>query len=140
MRHTRNNGFTLIELMIVMLLIALLATIGLPNMSRARSKAQLTSCEDNIRVVGSALEMIAVKEGHYPADGSSNADWPEYVEKYIGKEPVCPSSGETYIVKVSDDGNQYTVTCGGDGDANHTFCDLGIGFPQYTSTAGLLEK
>ena len=66
-RVSSRKGFTLIELMIVIAIIAILAAILVPNFVRARAQGQLTACKSNLKNVGTALEMYAVDHnGRYP--------------------------------------------------------------------------
>src|SRR6202035_1419085 len=52
-----ERGFTLIELMIVVAIIAILAGILIPNFVNARSQAQTAACESNLRSIATALEL-----------------------------------------------------------------------------------
>jgi len=56
-RSRGTAGFTLIELMIVIGLIALLAGILLPSFQRARVRANLTTCGENLRNLATAVSM-----------------------------------------------------------------------------------
>ena len=55
----RRGGFTLIELMIVIAIIAILAAILVPNFIRARAQGQLTACKSNLKNIGTAMEMYS---------------------------------------------------------------------------------
>ena len=68
-----RKGFTLIELMIVIAIIAILAAILVPNFIRARAQSQLTSCKSNLKNIGTALEMYFTDHnGQYP---HSDVSW-----------------------------------------------------------------
>ncbi|MFP4496675.1 MAG: prepilin-type N-terminal cleavage/methylation domain-containing protein, partial [Vulcanimicrobiota bacterium] len=84
-----KKGFTLIELMIVIAIIAILAAILVPNFLRARAQGQYTACASNLRNVATALEMYATDHtGRYPADlGDIKPD-------YLRQVPECPSAGD----------------------------------------------
>ena len=63
----RRGGFTLIELMIVIAIIAILAAILVPNFIRARAQGQLTACKSNLKNIGTAMEMYSTDwGGKYP--------------------------------------------------------------------------
>ena len=56
MRLMNNKGFTLVEIMIVVAIIALLAAIAIPNFLRARHNANETAAVGNLRTISSACE------------------------------------------------------------------------------------
>ena len=65
-----QKGFTLIELMIVIAIIAILAAILIPNFLHARAESQTSACEGNLKQIATALEEYAVdNSGNYPATG-----------------------------------------------------------------------
>jgi prepilin-type N-terminal cleavage/methylation domain-containing protein len=71
----RSHGFTLIELMIVIAIIAILAGILIPNFLHARAQSQTASCEGNERQIAAAIEIYAVDHGgQIPASGPVDAN------------------------------------------------------------------
>jgi prepilin-type N-terminal cleavage/methylation domain-containing protein len=59
--QTRRGGFTLVEIMIVVAIIALLAAIAVPNFLRARKRSQATRVLEDLRMLDSATDQYAIE-------------------------------------------------------------------------------
>jgi len=68
--HRSQRGFTLIEVMIVVAVIAILALILIPNFTNARAQAQTATCESNLREIATAAELYYSDVQSYPAAGN----------------------------------------------------------------------
>ncbi|MCF7837474.1 MAG: prepilin-type N-terminal cleavage/methylation domain-containing protein, partial [Candidatus Marinimicrobia bacterium] len=62
MKRNNKEGFTLVEIMIVVLIIALLAAIAVPSFMRARERSRTSACINNLRQIDSAKEQWAMEE------------------------------------------------------------------------------
>lgn len=94
------RGFTLIELLVVIAIIAILAAILFPVFARAREKARITSCQNNLKQLGTAFAMYRSDyDGRMPADWYRSDDnnrvyrWIHATYVYIYNDAVyqCPS-------------------------------------------------
>ncbi len=74
MRRNSERGFTLVEIMIVVAIIALLAAIAIPNVLRGRTTANESAAIGNLRALVSSLEMHRSVNNIYPLSAAWVAD------------------------------------------------------------------
>ena len=86
----REKGFTLVEIMIVVAIIAILSAIAIPNFMAARSKSRANACKANLRQIESAVEQYAMDNTKTDGDTCVMTN---LVTTYIKKTPACPSAG-----------------------------------------------
>src|SRR5664279_1036933 len=60
--NTKHAGFTLVEIMIVVAIIALLAAIAVPNFLRSRKRSQATQVLEDLRIIDSAVDLYAIEK------------------------------------------------------------------------------
>ncbi len=77
----RRGGFTLVEIMIVVAVIALLAAIAVPGFLRARKRSQAAKILNDLRMIDSAIDQYAIETGKKSGDVLNTADWTNYVKK-----------------------------------------------------------
>jgi len=96
----RRGGFTLVEIMIVVAIIALLAAIAVPNFLRSRKRSQATQILEDLRQIDSAVDQWAI-ENNKP--GGATVTWAD-VQKYIKTGTRLYTSNKKDLL-----GNDFTI-------------------------------
>ncbi|MBN8690047.1 MAG: prepilin-type N-terminal cleavage/methylation domain-containing protein [Armatimonadetes bacterium] len=99
-RSKKNKGFTLVEIMIVVLIIGILLAIAVPNFVRARETSRTRTCVGNLKQIDSAKEQYAME--NRLASGAAVA-WANLAPDYLKRQPACPSGGTYTIGNVGTD-------------------------------------
>ena len=137
----KEKGFTLIELLVVIAIIAILAAMLLPALSKAKARAQSTSCKNHLHQMGLALHMYVSDFGAYPyyygqrLDGPSPKKWqqsllPYYRLEWTNRAYHCPAyKGPVTFEPAFSDSVSHGETFGSYGyNALGSSTYLGLGF------------
>ncbi len=115
-----NKGFTLIEIMIVVAIIAILAAVAIPSFARYRKDSQKTTCISNMRQIQTAAENYITGKGTVPATADLFGDADAYIK---GEELKCPKDKtSTYTIEQDTTTGAIKVSCGS-GDTEHVLAD-----------------
>ncbi|HEX4640098.1 MAG TPA: prepilin-type N-terminal cleavage/methylation domain-containing protein [Chthoniobacterales bacterium] len=79
--RSRRTGFTLVEIMIVVAIIALLAAIAVPGFLRARKRSQASRIINDLRLIDSAIDQYAIETNKKSGDPVNISDWTNYLKK-----------------------------------------------------------
>jgi prepilin-type N-terminal cleavage/methylation domain-containing protein len=96
---TRHTGFTLVEIMIVVAIIGMLATIAIPNYAKARGEAQRTTCISNLQQLEGAVQQWAMEQKKADGEAVTYSD----ISPYLRYPAICPAGGKTFQ-------DSYTLT------------------------------
>jgi len=128
LKNTR--GFTLVELMVVVVILGVLTSIAIPVYNNTQENAKEKACWANQRMMEGAYQQYLANEGNAVTDDVKGEEiFTNYLNGYLRAMPTCPGSKEKGV-------GQYTLTPDGKvtcsshsyyGDNNKTTTTTGRG-------------
>ena len=116
MKKRMKKGFTLVEIMIVVAIIAILAAIAIPNFVKYRKESQQATCEQTRAQIVTAAENWGSKPANANASTVDLSDLaPTDGSGYFKNVPKCPAGG-TYTIKKNETSGAWECECS---DADH---------------------
>ena len=119
-RHIRraNSGFTLMELMIVLVIIGVLAAAVTPVLVSRADKAKVTRAKGDIKHIADQVKLFKMEQNRYPDAmedlvnrPSFAKDWPE--GGYLEKVPRDPWGADYIYKKPADNGKEFDIAAYG---------------------------
>jgi prepilin-type N-terminal cleavage/methylation domain-containing protein len=94
--NTREAGFTLVEIMIVVAIIGLLASIAIPNFARARTTSQVNACINNLRQIDAAIQQYALENKISAASPVTGDDVAPYLPRGVNAGGAADIENRVY--------------------------------------------
>jgi prepilin-type N-terminal cleavage/methylation domain-containing protein len=97
--RSRRSGFTLVEIMIVVAIIGLLASIAIPNLAQSREAARRGVCLNNLQQIEGAMQRWSLDMQKDEGQTVTYSD----IRNYLKHSVVCPAGGTSFE-------DSYTIT------------------------------
>lgn len=126
--HMRTAGFTMLELMVVVILIAVLTTLALPKLTTAAQKANIRSTRVELASMVNRARAAAIQRGCVDSLHLNSAS------AWVTACKVSAATGRDTVGPVDQIGNRFGVTLGGKTDFGFDPRGLLVGFSGGTIT------
>ncbi len=120
-RRVDRTAFTLIELLLVMVILAILAAVIVPKFVGRSEQAKISAAKNDVTVLKGQLDAFEVDNGHFPTTDEGlqalaekpSGDYPNWKKPYVEKLPTDPW-GHPYIYRCPGSGQkEFDLLSGG---------------------------
>lgn len=111
--HSRRHGFTLVEILIVVVILGILAALVIPNFTRATMESTKAALSRELQTISHQIEIYRTRNaGGFPTndlnnplvEGGANSGWGVLVsENYLRDAPMNPYTASSLIVEGTED-------------------------------------
>jgi prepilin-type N-terminal cleavage/methylation domain-containing protein len=124
MHRNRQTGFSLLELLVAMMIIAVIATLGFKQYNKYSTQAKYIKAQDTLRIVGEGLDQYYVQHGIYPNltsyESMIDASSPLVKENLVPPNVPTKDPWQNSFEATCSKGN-YVLKCQGAPDGNPLF-------------------
>jgi general secretion pathway protein G len=135
-KRRRASGFTLIEIMVVVVILGILAALIAPNVISRIDEAQVTKVRQDLRAIESALKLYRLDRFRYPTTeeglnalvnrpSDASVPWPQ--GGYLDRLPTDPWNRPYLYLQPGNNGDFDVYTLGRDGQQGGEGLDADIG-------------
>jgi len=109
MRGRNNCGFTLVELLVVVLILGALAFVAIPRIGQSATTAKVNACDTNVDLLNAQIELYYATTGEWPSTLGTITGNEDY---FPDGAPECPYS-EDYVMGTNHRVSEHTATAHG---------------------------
>ena len=110
-KHNQRASFTLIEVMVVVVIIGILATIIVPRIMDKPGQARTQKALSDIQTISSALDLFKLDKFNYP---TTDEGLDALVQDYLGKKPMDPWGKDYFYLSPGENGDFDLYSLGAD--------------------------